>query len=435
MSQPAPAPAAAPAPPAQQPAAAAPAVIPAPQPGGRTVVDTPALLNRWQLMGMSIAIVFGLVCALLQFLAWESDGRAADDAEQLMRIRSVESNLLHADALATNAFLVGGLEDPLQRQEYDGAINDVFTDITDAAKAQPADRQALGELIVRINDYTDAVAQARVNNRQGYPVGAEYLSGASATLRAEAMPILTNLADANTERTEDAMGGQHPIWLLLLGILALVGLWWLNRQLAQAFRRRVNIGLAVAAVIVLVVTLIAVAAAYRGDSQNDSLLDDELDVATRQAVARTAANDAKALESLRLIKRGSGALYEDPEPPATGWKDAAAIVEENATRGTLDDWDAYVAGHTRIVELDDGDLWFKAVQLATAAGEESPTGYFDAFDEASEGVVDDNGTKTAEELRAGRSLALAGSLITLLLGIVAAVAVARGIGARRREYA
>lgn len=427
MSQPAPAPA--PAAGAQQPAAAAPVVIPAPQPGGRSVVDTPALLNRWQLIGTSIAIVFGLVCALLQFLAWQSDGRAADDAEQLIRIRSVESNLLHADALATNAFLVGGLEDPAQREEYDDAIEAVFTDITDAANAQPADRAALAALIVEINDYTDAVAQARVNNRQGFPVGAEYLSGASAALRADAMPILASLADANTGRTEDAMAGQHPVWLLLLGILALVGLWWLNRNLARTFRRRINVGLAVAAVIVLVVTLVAVAAAYRGDSQNDSLLDEELDVATGEAIARTAANDAKALESLRLIKRGSGETYEAP------WREAAAVVDENASDETDDHWDDYAAGHKRIADLDDKDRWFNAVEQATSQDKGSPSSYFEAFDNASERVVDDNGAETTDALRAGRGLALVGSAITLLLGIVAAVAIARGIGARRREYA
>ena len=44
-------------------------------------------------------------------------------------------------------------------------------------------------------------------------------------------------------------------------------------------------------------------------------------------------------------------------------------------------------------------------------------------------------TQTADALRAGRGLALVGSALTLLLGIVAAVAVARGIGARRKEYA
>jgi hypothetical protein len=432
VSQSAPAPAARSAVPAPAPAGAAVPVsapVPAPQPAGRTVVDTPALLNRWQLIGVSVAIVFGIVCALLQFLGWQADGRAADDTEQLVRIQEIQSTLLHADALATNAFLVGGLEDPAQREEYDESIASVLRNIADAAEAQPADRAALGALVVQINDYANALSQARVNNRQGFPVGAEYLSGASATMRADALPILQNLVTANSERAEDAMGGQHPVWLLLLGVLALAALWWINRNLAQAFRRRFNIGLVVAAVIILVTTLIASAAAYRGDAQNEALLDDELHVAMDQANARTAANDAKAYESLRLIKRGSGDTFEDP------WRAAAEVVEENADPDTLGDWSTYVDRHTRLVGLDDSDRWQLAVDVATVEGDTGTTTPFEQFDSASADIVDENGTKTTDTLRGGRPLALAFSGLTLLLGVVAAIAVARGIGARRREYA
>ena len=65
----------------------------------------------------------------------------------------------------------------------------------------------------------------------------------------------------------------------------------------------------------------------------------------------------------------------------------------------------------------------------------APTANFDRFDEAAQAVADENGQTTTDELRAGRTLALIGSLLTLVLGFVAAIAVARGIGARRREYA
>ena len=50
-------------------------------------------------------------------------------------------------------------------------------------------------------------------------------------------------------------------------------------------------------------------------------------------------------------------------------------------------------------------------------------------------MADENGSFTTDELHAGRTLALIGSLLTLVLGFVAAIAVARGISARRKEYA
>ena len=418
-----------------------PAAAPAPQPSvvqypaphgapvGRTVVDTPALLNRWQLIGMAIAIVFGLVCAFLQFLGWQADGRAANDTEQLIRVQDIQSSLLHADALATNSFLDAGTVDPDQLQEYDDTIARVFGEISAAAEAQPADQEALAKLNVAVNDYANAVDTARAYNRYGFPVGPEYLSEASAALRADAIPILQNLVDANSDRAQGSMDGQHPIWLLLAGVLALVGLWWLNRQLAQHFRRRINVGLAVAAVIVLLVTVVSAAAAWKGDNQNDGLRDDELAAAMDQAAARPAANDAKANESLRLSKRGSGAAYEDP------WKAAAAIVEKTADPDTLSAWHDYTSVHQQMMKLEDTDLHPRALAIAANPGKGGSTAPFTVFDDASAQIVAENGSATTDELRAGRALAFVGVLLTLFLGVVAAVAVARGVGVRRREYA
>lgn len=429
--------AAAPPPPAVQQAPAPPAARssrrfwPAPtgKPVGAGIADTPSLLNRLQIIGMATVLLFGLLSGLVQFLSYQSDGRAADDTEQLVRIQDIQSTLLSADALATNVFLVGGAGDPEREAAFRHAISDVLQQIAAAADAQPADKDALEALVVEINDYTTSVAAAQVYNRQQFPVGAEYLSEGSAALRTDALPILDNLVDANTDRAQDSLGGQHPFWLLLIGLAAIGVLVWISMVLARRFRRYVNVGVAVAAALVLVTTLVASVAAWRGDNQNDDLHDHELQAAVDQAAARTAGNDAKALESLRLIKRGSGSLYE-PQ-----WEADAKVVADKASGSALERWEAYAEQHRQIVAYDDNDLWFRARGLAVAGGETSATGSFSAFDAATEKLAEQNGETTSEELRAGRTLALVGSLLTLLLGLVASIAVARGIGARRREYA
>jgi hypothetical protein len=398
------------------------APAPAAQPAS-SYVDTPALLNRWQLIGMSVAIVFGIVSALVQFAGWQSDGRAADDTEQLLRVQEVKTSLLRADALATNAFLKGGLEDPAQRKEYDAAIDGVLKDIADAAEAQPADRKALAALNVEVTEYTTGVAQGRDNNRQNFPIGAEYLSTASVELRASALPILDELIKANQKRAEDAMNGQHPIWLFLFGVVILVALVWLNRELARHFRRRINKGIAVAAVIVLVVTLVTVAGAWIRDSSNDGLRDGEFATAVHEANARTAGNDAKAKESLRLIKRGSGATAEPL------WDLAAKAVTESGTRETSA-WEAYTKVHEEIVKLDDAGDWDKARNLAIEQSGKA----FEPFDTATRAAVEKNGTAATDDLRSGRWFALLLSGLTLLLGVAAGLSVARGIGERRREF-
>ncbi|KRC54904.1 MULTISPECIES: hypothetical protein [unclassified Nocardioides] len=416
-------PQAAPPPPAAAPAPAAPATATR---AGTGHVDTPGLLNRWQLIGMSVAIVFGLLSAFVQFLGWQSDGRAAEDTKQLQRVQEIQSSLLRADALATNAFLVGGLEK--QRATYDEEINTVLREITNAADAQPADREVLGELNVAVGDYTRAVADARSNNRQGFPVGAEYLSGASTQLRADATPILSALVKANTERAEGSMDGQHPFWLLLIGLLALAGLLWLNQQLAQHFRRRLNKGIAVAAAIVLVVTVIGVVGAWIRDSSNDTLRDGDLALAISQAKARTAANDAKANESLALIKRGSGAVYLEE------WEGSATNVERSLRRDTGESWNDYVAVYREIRKLDDGGNWEKARDLATTSAASGSSKPLDDFDKASDQIVKAASGHVGHDLRSGRDVALAISIFSLLLGIGAALFVSRGIGERRREF-
>lgn len=415
-------PAAAPPPPAAAPAPAAAAPATAPQPG-TSYVDTPALLNRWQLIGMSVAVVFGIVSALVQFVGWQSDGRAADDTEQLLRVQEVKTSLLRADALATNAFLKGGLEDPAQRQEYDEAIDSVLAEIANAAEAQPADRKALAALNVEVTEYATALAQGRDNNRQNYPIGAEYLSGASVELRATALPILDELVKANQKRAEDAMAGQHPVWLFLLGVAVLAAFVWLNRELARVFRRRINKGIAVAAIIVLAVTLVTVVGAWIRDSSNDSLRDGEFSTAVNEANARTAGNDAKAYESLRLIKRGSGATYEDP------WTASAQAVTQSGT-GARQDWAGYTAVHEEIVALDHEGRW----EEARAKAIEASGAAFEPFDDATRAAVEKNGAIATDDLRSGRWFALVLSALTLLLGGAAAVAVSRGIGERRREF-
>lgn len=394
-------------------------------------VDTPRLLNRWQLIGMGVAIVFGILSALVQFLGWQADGRAADDTKQLVRVQEIQSSLLRADALATNAFLVGGLEDPEQRAEYDKAIELVLTNIAAAADAQPADRAVLEKLNVAVNDYATAVAQARDYNRLGFPVGAEYLSGASNQLRTseDGIRTLDALADANTERAEGSMNGQHPFWLALIGILAVGALVLLNQQLARHFRRRINRGVAIGAVIVLVVTLVGVVGAWIRDSSNDSLRDGDLALAIDQANARTAANDAKANESLALIKRGSGASF------LTAWDASAKTVEDSMRRDTDDSWDAYVAEHEKIVRLDAKGDWNAARDLATSTAAGKSSALLTTFDSASKTIVATAEESVTDGLESWRTLALVVSILSLLLGGVAAAFVARGIGERRREFA
>ena len=312
-----------------------------------------------------------------------------------MRVQSIQSTLYRADALATNAFLIGGLEPPAQRQAYDDAIDQVSRSITDAAEAQSADRAVLADLNTVVNRYSTSVELARANNRQGFPVGAEYLLTAGGQLRAEAGPIITALVDANAQRSEDEMGAQQPLLLLLPGLAAFALLFWVNRQLAARFRRRFNIGIVAAAAAIAVLTLVAVVVSQGQRSANQDLLDGPYKDAVDAASARTAGNDAKANESLRLIKRGSGQVYED------AW--AAADRKVRNTTSADAAWARYEAVHREIVRLDTNGRWDDAVALATTTGDQGSTAAFETFDAQSREAVASSGLTTTDELRTGNT--------------------------------
>ena len=396
--------------------------------------DVPRLLNRWQVLAVLTCLVFAALTAGLQALAWHANRAAADNTEQLVRVQNIQSTLFRADALATTAFLTGGLEPPEQRAAYDDAIETITRQITDAAEAQPADREALADLSAAVTDYNATIAQARANNRQGFPVGAEYLRTASTGLRdtsvkGSAIPIAQSLVAANAERAEDELGAQHPFLILLPGLLALGLLWWVNRNLARRFRRRINLGIAAAAVTVAGLTLVAVVVAAVQAGNNGDLRDGSYDRSYRESTARTAANDAKANESLRLISRGSGQVYEDR------WDTAAGVVEDNASQQTRPLWDDYAAVHQEIVSLDNGGRYDAAVGLATTTDDIGSTAKLNAFDARSQEIITASGAETTDALRNGNTGILVLAIVTLLLGTAAAGMAVWGIGQRRREYA
>jgi hypothetical protein len=248
--------------------------------------------------------------------------RADANASQLVRLQLIQTSLVSADADATNAFLEGGLEPVEQRRDYDQALRQASAQIAYAARAQPADGTALAALNNDLQDYTGQVQLARANNRQGLPVGAQYLRAASATLRVGALPLLDNLTAANEQRARQEFSAARAAlaWLMITYPVVLAALVAALIWLARRTHRYLNVPLAGAG-------LVALIALIGGLVVLGSMAAGVLDVrdgpyagARALADARVAAFDAKANESLTLVSRGSGASFE------AAWKKAAGEV-------------------------------------------------------------------------------------------------------------
>jgi hypothetical protein len=379
-------------------------------------------------LGILVALVgvvtFGVLASVL--------GRAQADTAQLVRVQSIETNLLSADASATNAFLVGGLEPAAQRATYDQALNDTSVLIAQAARAQPADSAALAALNRQVLDYDAAIEQARANNRQGFPVGAQYLRMAGGQLRRAALPVLDELVAANAERADQRMhvgwGYLFPaVCLLALAALVAAQLW-----LARRFHRRLNPGLLGATLVLLLALVGSLIGMAVLRSHVESTRTGSLAAVNAAAGARIGANNAKANESLTLIARGSGQSFEQ------AWADAGRRVQTEldvlGAPPLTAAWNGYAAVHRSIRSLDDGGRWDQAVQQATGAGASSANARFAVLDTRLTQTLRDNSEATTTALGRERPGLVVAALVGLLAGLASALLGRRGVAVRLREY-
>jgi hypothetical protein len=379
------------------------------------------------------SLIFGVVGALILSYVAFSLNRAEADTEQLIRVQKIETDLLTADATASNAFLVGGLAPPAQQATYEQAIDEASALIAEAARAQPADGAALSALNDEVVGYAGTVEQARANNRQGLPVGAQYLRIASAELRTVALPILTNLVEANTTRANNAMDVQTPaVAFAILGVLVLAGLILALVWVARTFRRWVNTGLVAAAAVVLATAVGGTIGLATTSSGVSDLQSGSFTRLTLVSQARIEANNAKSNESLTLIARGSGAAFE------SAWQSSAGQVQANLDRAENPEltqlWSDYTKVHMSIRQLDDSGKWDQAVSQATGSGKDSSNARFAAFDMAATNFIDEMAGSTRDGLSGPRIGLVIGTVLIFLAGIAAAVLGQRGVAERLREY-
>ena len=407
----------------------------APSPAAKAAESTMSTPQRLRLLSLGVVVVglvIGVIGALIFTYLAVSLSRAKADTAQLIRVQKIQSNLLSADATATNAFLVGGLEPPTQRAAYDQAMSSTSSLIAEAAQAQPADGTALAALNQQVLSYAGMIEQARANNRQGLPIGAQYLRNASAQLRSDALPILNNLVSANAARTDEMKAGAGYI-VLVIALLGLGGVIAAQVWLARRFKRKINVGMLASSIVLLMLVIGSLIVVLQLRSSLQEISSGSLAAVNTAADARINANDAKSNESLTLIARGSGQAFE------AAWKSSADSVAENLGRLTdkpelVGQWQAYTDVHTQIRALDDEGQWDKAVAKATGSANDSSNTVFGAFDSNLAGYLDGVSQEASNSLANEQPVMVVAAVLILLGGLAAALLGRRGVAERLREY-
>jgi hypothetical protein len=426
----------------------------APDPDPRTAPDARRRAGRFSAglattpgrlaLATTVAVVACLLLGVTGFLAGNGQSAALHDAQrdaaQLVGTQELRNDLVSADATATNAFLVGGLEPTEARERYEASLSEAAQAVPSLAATargagEAADLAAVSDSVQR---YAGLVESARANNRQGFPVGAAYLDQASAALRDEVLPTIDEVAVSTSQRVDADMGSISLAQALLLFVLlALVALGAVQLWLARRTHRVLNTGLAAASAALLVGGVVTVAAVLGGNGVARSVASGPYAATVATSEALSLATDAKSMESFTLIKRGSGADFE--ESYQTSLTDARALLAEAAEAtdtgsdptSLLNEWDAR---HAEIRELDDGGDWDDAVDAATATGDGSAGAAFAAFSDRAHEDVEATSKEAVDRLGSAATTAQAAAWIALVLGVAGAVAAAAGMNVRLKEY-
>ncbi|GAA6527505.1 hypothetical protein [Intrasporangium sp. DVR] len=394
---------------------------------------TPGRMRLVGILGVIAALLLGGAATNAILASEAAAERAANNTQQVVRMQSIHVDLLRADALATNAFLVGGLETADARAQYDAAMAAVVRNIAAGAAAQPADAKALGVLAEQVQTYAALVEQARSNNRLGLPVGARYLTEASASLRASAIPVVAQVVAANETRAQKEFDRTNSSVQLLLGVGALVLLVLMAIWLARRTHRYLNPSFALGVAILLVGLFVASSTIGGIGTTASQVAAGDYRRAVDLAQIRTAANDARANESLTLIQRGSGDRYEAAWV-ANDTTIRAAVQRVNGSSALADAWAAYASAHEQIRSLDDSGRWDDAVDLATGRQGVGSTVTFTAFDDQ---VTAQRDTASRSAIGQLGSLGGGGTIwaaLVALLSLLASWLIVRGVGERIKEY-
>ena len=405
--------------------------------------DSPTRLR----LAMAVTVVVAIALSLGGWYAIDRRDTAIDDAAraaaQLIQVQDVRVQVVQADSIASTSYLVGGLEAADQRAEYDARLADAAGGLLVAVQgATTADADELEAVNEQLAVYAGLIEQARANNRQGFPVGAAYQRQAR-EVATSAVQSLRTVEQSTRRRVDDSMErASRASWLLvvtaLLALAALLaGSWWL----AMRWRRLINVPLAIAAAIVLLVLTVGTGVNARAVSRAGDAVRGPLSAADLVAQARAAGFDARSSEALTLINRGNGAAYE------TAWQLSANVVAEALGQAcgdygvgctAVNDFGAYADSHVTVRELDDGGDWDAAVALATvadpAASGPNPPADFAAFAQSSASDLDAYSSTAADAFDQADDSLGGLRLLVALAGLIVAVLAVNGYGQRLREY-
>jgi hypothetical protein len=366
------------------------------------------------------------------------DGRNAvlDRSEPLAySAQNLYAALSAADAAAATSFLTGGIETGPNRARYRLALADAASALADvtAGTTDATARTELADISARLAAYTGLVESARVNNRQGHTVGSAYLREASSLMRTSLLPGAERIYSRNLAALDEdqrAIGSLPTVGLVLL-VLVLVAIGVGSVVLFRRTNRQFNMGLVVAAAVVLVVIAwIIVATSLAGASIEDSRTEGT-ERFGQLAKARILAQQARTDETLQLIARGDITAGEKSFNDHIDELRTQLGTEPSATADGVAKW---IDGHSKQVEAYERGDYPAAVAQAIGADPGSSATHFAAVEASLRNEIEQTRATLRDRVSAAGAFLVLSPTGTLVLMVVAAAASVVGLWPRLKEF-
>jgi hypothetical protein len=396
---------------------------------------TPGVVSVIAVAVAAGCVIAGLVCGA------QLDGRIAEHNAVLDRseplayaAQNLYAALSATDAAAATAYL-SGIETPRQRAKYQQALADAASALADAsAGATNADtRKAVAEISAQLAAYTGLVESARANNRQELAVGSAYLREASWLMQTTPLPGAERISTGNLAAVDEDQRavGSAPIVGLVLLVLVLVAIGVGSVTLSRRTNRQFNLGLVVAAaVVVLVIGWIVVATRLAAGAIEESRTEGTA-MFGQLAKARILAQQARTDEILQLIAHGDVTAGEESFKARINDLGTLLGTEPSAAADGVAKW---TASHRKQVEFYLGGDYPAAVTQAIGTDPGASAAQFGIVESSLRDEIEQTRVTLRDRVSAAGAWLAWSPTGTLVLMAVAAAAAIGGLWPRLKEF-
>ncbi|MGY4653534.1 hypothetical protein ACVWWN_007330 [Mycobacterium sp. URHB0021] len=396
---------------------------------------TPGLVGMIALTVAGLCVLTGLVCgAQLDRRIIESDAVLDRSEPFAYSAQNLYAALSAADAAAATEFLSARETAPV-RERYQQALAAASSALADAtAGSTDLDtRTAVAETTAQLAAYTGLVESARANNLQWHVTGSAYLREASTLMQAKLLPGAERIYSRNlatVDANQGIVGSTPRASLLLLGLsLGAIGIG--SAILFARTNRQFNIGLVIAAALVLVVAGWIVVATRLAAGDIELARAQGTTMFRQFAQARIHAQQARTDETLALIAHG------DPTASEASFNghisDLRALIG-TAPPGVTDAVNEWIASHRlQVDDYNSGD-YNAAVRQAIAPDPKASTAQFALVESGLRDAIEHSHDTLRGRVSAAGAWLSWSPTGTLALMVVAATTAVAGLWPRLREF-